>query len=275
MILSVSLVVLGGLGAAVAASSSRKAKMARFARDMGARFVAEKENIITEITANKMDFFTQFVHRFSNVITFSKTDTFTRVGDDVFYPEGKPKQKANYTLISTELLMHSFPALKIEPASHLTHSERYVQVRTNIAEIDKYYNVYLPQDTALNLPPSLCSLLKTRQDVYLESADNVCLVHVYKQLTPDEVQLLRFRVGQIVSDLEIIPQKPQEDKKTPAVTDAGTRAEAMVAAMMASRARPADKSSKSSGGLLILIMMVVLGGMLFFAYYFLKNMVAH
>ena len=270
MIASVCLFILGGVGALVAGSFSRKAKMSRFARTMGVRFAPEKENIITEITANKMDYFIQCVHRFENVLTFAQGGTYMRVGDDTYYPEGKPRQKQLCTLFSAELMINHFPSLKIEPASRATHTEQYVPVRTNIEEIDKNYNIFLPPDTALNLSPALSSLLKNQKDIYFESADNVCIMHCYKMLTPEEIQPFRFRALQVVSDLEIAPPKPTEEGKSAAV-DAGTRAEAMVAAMMAAHARPAGKGTKSSGPMLLVIMMIGLAGMLAFAFYFLKH----
>lgn len=271
MIASVCLVMVGGLGALLASLSSRKAKMSHFASSMECRFVAQKENIITEITANKMDYFTQFVHRFENVITFPQAGTFIRVGDDFFYPENNSKQVYNYTLLSAELMVNHFPYLKIEPASKATHTERYVPVRTNIEEIDKNYNIFLPPDTALNLSPAMCSFLKAQKGMYIESADNVCIIHCYKVLLPEEIQPFRFRALQLISDLEIVPEK-KEEQKTKTI-DAGTRAEAMITALMASHGRPAQKK-KSSNGMLFLIILVIVGGMLFFAYYFLKHMVA-
>ena len=277
MTLSIVLVIFGGMGALIASSSSRKSKMARLAQNMGVRFVPEKENIITEITANKMDYFTQFLHRFENVLTFAQGGTFMRVGDDIFYPEGKPKQKQHVTLFSTELMLNHFPTLKIEPVSHSTHTERYVQVRTNIEEIDKNYNIYLPPDTALNLSPALAMLLKTQRNIYFESVDNVCIMHGYKLLESDEIQPFRFRALQIVSDLEVKNAEPEKKGAQPAANataDAGTRAEAMMAAMMASHAHPTEKKSKSSGAMVLVIMMVALGGMLAFAFYFLKHVMA-
>ena len=182
MIASVCLAVVGGVGALLVSLSSRKTKMGRFASSMGCRFVAEKENIITEITANKMDYFTQFIHRFENVITFPQAGTFIRVGDDIFYPEGKTNQIQHNTVLSAELMVNHFPYLKIEPSSNTTYTERYVPVRTNIAEIDKNYNIFLPPDATLNLSPAMCSFLKAQKGMYIESADNVCVMHCYKML---------------------------------------------------------------------------------------------
>ena len=271
MFASIGLIVIGGIGALVVSASSRKTQMSRFASSMGCRFVDKKENIITEITANKMDFFTQFVHRFENVITFPQAGTFIRVGDDIFYPEGQSKQVSNYTLLSAELMVNHFPSLKIEPISNVTRTGRYVPVRTNIEEIDKNYNIFLPPDTALNLSPAMCSFLKAQKGMYIESADNVCIMHSYKVLLPEEIQPFRFRALQLISDLEIVPEKKEEQKEK--TIDAGTRAEAMITALMASHGRPVEKK-KSSNGMLFLIILVVGGGMLFFAYYFLKHMVA-
>lgn len=272
MLISVGLVVLGGVGALMAQLSSRQSRLSRFANSLGVRFYPEKENIITEITANKMDYFTQYVHRFENVLTFSQAGTFVRIGDDFFYPDGKPKNKQQVTLLSAELMMNHFPYLKIEPSSHATYTERYVPVRTNIEEIDKHYNIFLPPDTALNLSAAMSSFLRAQKGVYIELADNVCVMHTYKMLDPEEIQTFRFRAMQLISDLEIVPPKEAEKNKKGEV-DAGTRAEAMVAALMASHARPAAKK-KTSSGVLIILILVIMGGMLFFAYYFLKHMVA-
>jgi len=272
MACSIALVVLGGIGAIISSLSSRNAQMARFARTLGARFIPEKDNIITEITANKMDYFTQYIHYYKNVMTFSQGGTFMRIGDDVFYPDRKPKQKQEYTLFSAELMINHFPYLKIEPISHATHTQRYVQVRTNIEEIDKNYNIYLPKDTALNLPAALCSLLKNQQHIYFESADNVCVIHNYKLLCADEIQPFRFRALQVVTDLEIVPPPPEEPEKEAAPQDAGTRAEAIMAAMMAAHGDRPKAPSKSSGPTLLFIMILLLGVMLLVAYYFLTHM---
>lgn len=268
--ISVGFFVIGGVGALISSSCSRRSKMARLASTLSARFFPEKENVITEITANKMDFFTQYEHRFENVIAFSQTGTFVRVGDDTYYPDGNPKRKRQISLLSAELMLNHFPYLKIEPASHTTHTERYVPVRTNVEEIDKNYNIYLPPDTALNLSASMISFLKSYKGLYIELADNVFIMHNYKMLEPEEVQSFRFRALQLISDLEIAPKKTEEGAKNTA-TDAGTRAEAMVAALMAAHPRAAERSPKSSSGMLIFIVLIIIGGMTFFAYYFLKH----
>lgn len=266
-----TILILAGIAAAAAHSRTRSAQLARLAKLNGCAFVKEKETVTTPLSAQRLEFFTQFVHRFQNVFTYSDSKAYFRVADDNLHLDDNPKTALPITIFTAELREGQFPALKVAPLSLRMAPSQHALLKTNIPEIDGRYRLHAPTPASgILLTPLITGLLKTKNNMYLELNDNALVYHENTLIAPEDIETFRFRALQILTELEAITEKlgpknttfisPVAAAATEEAGDAEKRAEAMLKALCAPKNTDRQQGSRQSG-LWIFIMLAALAGM--------------
>ena len=230
------LMVVGCLGALAATATSRAAKLARLAQMYGCTFEKEKSSVTTEISAGKLELFTQFFHQFTSVFTFATNTAFIRLADDQIFKDEDPHAKPmRVTLFSVEMRRLQFPPLKIVPADSPLSPCQYALIKTNIAPLDERYHIHAPSPASgVLLTPFITGLLKENPSIYLEVNDAALIYHEHTLIEPEKIDEFRFRAMKIFNELETVlmrleqaPANPQDEAEATS-THLQARAEAMI-----------------------------------------------
>lgn len=247
--------------------NTRTAKLENLAKTLNIRFDKDRENVTTEDTAWRLEFFTQYFHQYENVFTFANTTAFLRMADDKIFLEENAKP-LSLTLFTAEFKQKQFPAFKIVPVNSPFASSQYTLIKTNIKELDEKYRFHAPTPAAQAfLTPALISLLKNRSSIYLEVNDNALIYHEHTLCPVENIQIFRLRGLEIVQELEQTLNKLNDStagektirlSKQQAQKSAADQAEAMLAALSISRQEiQSPKKSWLGVGLLALLLALI------------------
>lgn len=269
---------------AVVSFNTRTAQLARLARANGCLFDKRKDTVTTQLTAGRLEFFTQFFHQYRNVFTSSDNLAFLRIADDIIYTDDQPKTKPlPVTIFTAELKKRHFPLLKIAPLLSPFAPSQYALMKTNIPDIDNQYRIHAPSPAAgLFFTPFITNTLKTRPQIYLELNENALVYHEHSLVPVQELEMFRFRAMQILGELENLMDKlEQSNPDTTTVfssnehLDTEKRIENMLrfASSDGSAARPAGTRSSSLHAVVVLVLLLILVGISFLSWFALHNWV--
>ena len=273
--------VLGTTGLTVLARS-RSAQLSRLARNSGCTFHKHKSSVTTQLTAGRLEFFTQFFHQYSNVFTYSDTFSFIRIADDTIYTDDKPKTKPiPITIFTAELKKRQFPLLKVAPLSSPFALSQYALMKTNIPTIDGHYRIHAPTAASgILFTPLITGLLKTRSQIYLELNENALVYHEHALIPVEDMELFRFRAMQILGELEGLMEKlEQTDAETATFfasdekTTPEKRAEAMLRFGTAQEPTPTKNPIGSFRSVGFFVLLLILLGISFLSWFALNNWV--
>ena len=213
MILFFSFIIAACVVGLVATTRTRSTQLARLARANGCAFEKHKASITTQLTAGRLEFFTQFFHQYHNVFTCSDNVAFIRWADDVIYPDDNPKTKPiPVTLFTAELKKRQFPPFKAAPLTSPFSRSQYALMKTNIPAIDAQYRMHTPSPAAgMLFTPMITGLFKTQTNIYLELNDNALVYHEHRLVPIEEMEAFRFRALQILGELERLIEQLEEN----------------------------------------------------------------
>ncbi len=239
------LLIFGSIGGLGAYACTRSAKLSRLAQDYGCQFDRRKNSVTTQLSAGRLELFTQFFHQYLNVFTLTDHMAFIRLADDLIFQDDNPKTKPlMVSLFTAEMRKTQFPTLKIAPLKSPFAKSQYTLMKTNIAAIDEVYRIHAPNPSAgMLFTPYIIGLLKTNPNVYLELNDNALIYHEHTLISPDKLEDFRFRAMQILSEFEtIMSQLEQKQPAAPTTTppsqtpsNAEQRAQAMLQSFATTR----------------------------------------
>lgn len=267
--------------ALVASTRTRTAQLARLARAGGCTFDKHKDSVTTQLTAGRLEFFTQFFHQYRNVFTSADNLAFIRIADDIIYTDDKPKTKPlPVTIFTAELKKRHFPLLKIAPLQSPFAPSQYALMKTNIPAIDGQYRIHAPSPAAgLFFTPFVTGMLKTRPQVYLELNENALVYHEHSLIAVQDLEMFRFRAMQILGELENLMDKLEEANPDTTTffssnkpSDPEKRAENLLR-FASSGAVPQTDNTPSSGMRAVgfFVLMLLLLGISFFAWFVLQR----
>ena len=281
--IALTIAAVAGAGALVASTRTRAAQLARLARANGCTFDKRKDSVTTQLTAGRLEFFTQFFHQYQNVFTSSDNLAFLRIADDVIYLDDKPKTKpTTLTIFTAELKKRHFPLLKIAPLSSPFAPSQYALMKTNIPAIDGQYRIHAPSPAAgLFFTPQITNMLKTRPQIYLELNENALIYHEHSLIQVQDMEVFRFRAMQILAELENLMDKLEQvnpdtttvfTSKDPAETE---KRAADLLRFASSGTSPQTETGTSSGlrALGFLALLLLLLGISFLSWFALHNWV--
>lgn len=214
MILVLSFIIAGCVVGLVATTRSRSAQLARVARGNGCAFDRRKTSVTTQLTAGRLEFFTQFFHQYTNVFTCSDNVAFIRWADDTIFTDDNPKTKpVSITIFTAELKKREFPLLKAAPISSPFAPSQQALMKTNVPAIDAVYQMHAPSAAScVVLTPMLIGLFKTQPQIYLELNDNALVYHEHRLIPVEEIESFRFRALQILGELEKLVERMEQEK---------------------------------------------------------------
>ena len=282
MILFISLVIASCVVGLVATTRSRSAQLARLARSLGCAFDKRKPSVTTQLTAGRLEFFTQFFHQYHNVFTCSDNVAFIRWADDIIYTDENPNTKPiPVTIFTAELKKRQFPPLKAAPLTSPFSRSQYALMKTNIPAIDATYRIHAPSPAAgMLFTPMITGLFKTQNNMYLELNDNALVYHEHRLIALEEMEAFRFRALQILGELEKLVEQLEkanpENTATPVVAEAApdVRAMAMLQRFGAGGEPPATGGTMWRGIWFILLILIFFG-VSFLSWFALRNWVGH
>ncbi len=267
MTLILSFIIAGCIVGLVASTRSRTADLARIARANGCSFDKSKNTVTTQLTAGRLEFFTQYFHQYRNVFTCSDNVAFIRWADDTIYTDENAKSKPQHiTIFTAELKKRQFPLLKAAPLSSPFARSQHTLMKTNIPAIDTRYRMHAPsQGSGILFTPMIIGLFKTQPNIYLELNENALVYHEHRLIPVEEMEAFRFRALQILGELEKLVEKLDHDttdsSTAPVVTDAAPdmRAMAMLQQFATSTEAPEPQSPLWRGIWFIVLVLIFLG----------------
>ena len=202
-------IVLAGMAGVIFSARTRSAQLARIARANNSVFHKRKTSITTQLTAGRLEFFTQFFHQYRNVFTYTDRLAFIRLADDIIYLNDQPKTKPiPVTVFTAELKKRQFPILKVATLQSPFAPSQYALMKTNIPAIDSQYRIHAPSAAAgVLFTPLITGILKTRPRIYLELNENALVYHEHTLVPVAEMETFRFRAMQILGELEVLMEK--------------------------------------------------------------------
>lgn len=281
--ITLTLITTSGAVALIASTRTRTAQLARLARANGCTFDKRKSSVTTQLTAGRLEFFTQFFHQYRNVFTCSDNLAFLRIADDVIYLDDKPNTKpTTLTIFTAELKKRHFPLLKIAPLSSPFAPSQYALMKTNIPAIDGQYRIHAPSPAAgLFFTPQITNMLKTRPQIYLELNENALIYHEHTLVPVQDMEIFRFRAMQILGELETLMDKLEQvnpDTTTVFASSDPSKTEKRVENMLrfASSGMNAQTSTSNSSawraiGFFVLLLLLL--GISFLSWFALRNWV--
>jgi hypothetical protein len=242
--------------------------------------VRYKETVTTQLTAGRLELFTNFFHQYRNVFTYTDHMAFIRIADDLIYKDDKPGSKPTpITLFTAELKKRQFPTLKVAPKNSMFALSQLTPLKTNVAEIDDNYNCYAPQqDAGVLFTHTFTGLLKKNKNLYVELNDNALIYHEHCLIAPEEIESFRFRAMQILSDFEAVMARLETNTATPSAPTAenedqqtaGLRAEAMLKSLCAPRST-APATAKPWRGIFAFALLLLFLGISFLSWFLLNR----
>lgn len=280
MTLILSFIIAGCVVGLVATTRSRTADLARIARANGCAFDKRKDTVTTQLTAGRLEFFTQYFHQYDNVFTCSDNVAFIRWADDTIYKDENAKTKLQHiTIFTAELKKRQFPLLKAAPLSSPFARSQHMLMKTNIPAIDTRYRMHAPsQASGILFTPMIIGLFKTQPNIYLELNENALVYHEHRLIPVEEMESFRFRALQILGELEKLVEKLDHDASdssaTPAVTDAApdVRATAMLQHFGA-ETLPHSTNTPMWRGIWFMLLVLIFFGVSFLSWFALRNWV--
>ena len=264
----------------ILSGNTRASKMARIAQLSGCQFARYKETVTTQLTAGRLELFTNFFHQYRNVFTYTDHMAFIRIADDFVYKDDKPNSKPVFiTLFTAELKKRQFPTFKLAPQKSLFVASQLTPFKTNVAEIDEKYCCYAPQqDVGVLFTPTFTGLLKKNSNLYVELNDNALIYHEHCLIAPEEIESFRFRAMQVLSDFEAVMARMEARTANPNQTsaedekqqEAGLRAEAMLKSLCAPRTA-GPISSKPWRGIFAFALLLIFVGISFLSWFVLNR----
>lgn len=281
MILFISFVIASCVVGLVATTRSRSAQLARLARSLGCAFDKRKASVTTQLTAGRLEFFTQFFHQYHNVFTCSDNVAFIRWADDIIYVDENPKTKPiPVTIFTAELKKRQFPQLKAAPLTSPFARSQYALMKTNIPAIDSTYRMHAPSPAAgMLFTPMMTGLFKTQTNMYLELNDNALIYHEHRLIPLEEMEAFRFRALQILGELEKLVEqldKNNPDATTPPAPEEAApdaRAMAMLQRFGASAESPVVTGGPMWRGIWFILLILIFFGVSFLSWFALRNWV--
>lgn len=269
--IAIVLMILGAFGALGATAFSRAAKLARLAQMYGCNFEKHKATVTTEISAGKLELFTQFFHQFTSVFTFTTNTAFIRMADDQIFTDEKAHTKPlAVTLFTVEMRRLQFPPLKIVPVDSPFSSCQYALIKTNIPQLDERYHIYAPsQASGVLLTQFITDLLKENPSIYLEVNDAALIYHEHALIEPEKMDDFRFRAMKIFNELETIlvcleeADNSLKDEAEVTFTHLQARADAMMKTFSASAPMVTEPNQNFRMFWFIVVVMLFLGITLF------------
>ena len=263
--------------AAVAIFHSRSSQLAHIARMSGCSFDKHKNSVTTQLTAGRLEFFTQYFHQYQNVLTYSDNVAFIRIADDALYTDDKPKTKPlRITIFTAEMKKRQFPPLKAAPLNSPLARSQYALMKTNIPSIDARYRLHAPSPASgILLTPSITHLFKTQDGIYLELNENALVYHEHSLVEVQDIEKFRFRAMQILGELETLIEKLYKENPTSTDEDSSedVSVEERASSLLSRFGAPAPQSTAGTGAHHGIWFMVLLG--IFFAISFLSWFVIH
>lgn len=252
-------------------SCTRRYQLGRFAERYAMQYDYYRESVTTFETAGRLEFFTQFFHQYNNVCTFSSNSAFMRLADDIIFEDDKPGTKSQkISIFTAELKNHQFLPFKIVPVNSVFARSQYPQLKTNVPELYNRYQIYSPiENTVSFLTPALQSLLKNRDNIYLEANDNAIIYHEHALIKPQDLQMFRLRGMQLSQECEraLTPQP-----NGPALTRPTDNANEET--LLSSLSLPQDKQNtpnmRMGIGVFALVLLAV--GLTLFAWLLVRNL---
>lgn len=278
MTLILSLIIAGCVVGLLGTTRSRTAQLATIARGNGCAFDKRKASVTTQLTAGRLEFFTQFFHQYNNVFTCSDNAAFIRWADDTIFTDDNPKTKPiSITIFTAELKKREFPLLKVAPVSSPFGSSQQPLMKTEIPAVDAVYKMYAPSAASrVVLTPMITGLFKTQPQIYLELNDNALVYHEHRLIPVEEMEAFRFRALQILGELEKLVEKMEQETvnkgQEPAVLhDAApdVRARAMLQRFGAESAPAANPPMWR--GFWFLLLIVIFLGVTFLSWFAMRN----
>ena len=281
MILVLSLIIAGCVVGLVATTRSRSAQLARIARGNGCAFDKRKTSVTTQLTAGRLEFFTQFFHQYDNVFTCSDNVAFIRWADDTIFTDDNPKTKPiPITIFTAELKKREFPLLKAAPISSPFARSQHMLMKTNIPAIDTVYQMHAPSAAScVVLTPMLIGLFKTQPHIYLELNDNALVYHEHRLIPVEEIEAFRFRALQILGELEKLVERMEKgndanEKKETAVQDAAPDVRAMAMLQrFGAEGMPTTANPPMWRGFWFLLLGLIFLGVTFLSWFAIRNWV--
>ncbi len=280
MILLLSLIIASCVVGLVATTRTRTAQLARLARANGCAFEKRKDTVTTQLTAGRLEFFTQFFHQYHNVFTCSDNVAFIRWADDIIYTDDNPKTKPiPVTIFTAELKKRQFPPFKAAPLTSPFSRSQYALMKTNIPAIDATYRIHAPSPAAgMLFTPTITGLFKTQTNIYLELNDNALVYHEHRLIPLEEMEAFRFRALQILGELEKLVEQLEkthpENTSSPIIEDAApdARAFAMLQHYGAETA-PVSTDTPMWRGIWFILLILIFFGVSFLSWFALRNWV--
>lgn len=279
MIVFLSCIIAGCVVGLVATTRSRTAQLARIARGNGCAFDKRKTSVTTQLTAGRLEFFTQFFHQYNNVFTCSDNVAFIRWADDIIYTDDNPKTKPiPITIFTAELKKRQFPLLKAAPVSSPFAPSKLPLLKTNVPAIDAVYQMHAPsQASDVVLTPTVLELFKTQKQIYLELNDNALVYHEHRLIPVEEIEAFRFRALQILGELEKLVEQLDkkegaDDNKPAPLQDAAPDMRAMAMLQrFGDTAGPVSTNPPMWRGFWFLLLLVMFLGITFLSWFALHN----
>ena len=281
MLWVLSFIIAGCVAGLVATTRSRTAELARLARANGCAFDKSKASVTTQLTAGRLEFFTQFFHQYHNVFTCSDNVAFIRWADDTIYSDENAKKKLQHiTIFTAELKKRQFPLLKVAPLDSPFARSQQALMKTNIPAIDARYRMHAPSPASgLLLTSTIIGLFKTQPNIYLELNENALVYHEHCLIPVPEIESFRFRALQILGELEKLVEKMDLES-----TDTGSAAPPVIDASPDARAAAILQRFGGEGlavpvnppmwrGFWFLLLVLIFFGVSFLSWFALKNWV--
>lgn len=281
MDLFLSFLIAGCIVGLIATTRTRSANLARLARANGCAFDKHKDTITTQLTAGRLEFFTQYFHQYDNVFTCSDNVAFIRWSDDTIYPNENPNTKPlQITVFTAELKKRQFPFLKVAPLSSLFAKSQSALMKTNIPAIDSRYRIHAPsQASGILLTPMIIGLLKIQPNIYLELNETALVYHEHRLIPVEEIEEFRFRALEILGELEKIIEKLDRENPTSTTDSIITESAADVRAMAILQRFGATPEAigKSNPplwrGIWFIVLIIIFFGVSFLSWFALRNWV--
>lgn len=180
----------------------RAARLKQTAARLHGIFRQHKDELVTPVNAQKLEFFTQTNWRFTNVITCREPLAFTRMADCTAPKQSWQKQQAAVTVFTAERFDGGWPALKIMPKDGLFIPSRLKEVPVHHTQISAKYHILLSSPQAARLlSPAVQQLLLTHAYVYLEIYDNAFVYHEGRLLSPAQWEEMHLRANRFLTAL--------------------------------------------------------------------------
>lgn len=263
-----SLILLGCIWGIIA-TSSRTNRLAQLARRQGYAFEKHKSHVLTEPSAQGLEFFTAFLHRYQNVLTYSDRMAFIRIADDTVRTDASASAK--------RFLITTFTAEFKNPSSQILKSvltkspfvtKRQDIIQTENLALDSRYNTYSSSKQTCQVlsAPCIAGLFKTQHKIYLEITENALVYHEHTLVPVAEIETFRWRGMQLLKELEAFCKKPTHPTLS---TDTDTAAEQIPILMLPTAGHISTGTTKSPlwrliGIFVLLLFLVGLSSLLWF-----------